>query len=331
MAKSFNQKLKLMYLMDKFMKDTDDEHGITIADMIAYLEANDIRAERKSLYDDVETLRSYGMDIVMEKKDKKAYYKLVSRNFELAELKLLVDSVQSAKFITSKKTEELIKKLESLSSKHQAVELQRQVYVLNRVKNPNEKIYLYVDMLHHAIHNDHKVAFKYTSWNLKKQLVPKHDGKVYRISPWALTWDDENYYLIGFDEEENKIKHFRVDKMLSLEELTEGRLGKDEFSGFDLATYSKKVFGMYGGEEQTVKLRVNNNLVGVIIDRFGTDINIIPYKDKEHFTVNVEVASSNQFLGWIIGLGDGVEIISPTELRDKMVYIAEDLFKTYKK
>lgn len=331
MAKSFNQKLKLMYLMDKFMKDTDDEHGITIADMIAYLEANDIRAERKSLYDDVETLRSYGMDIVMEKKDKKAYYKLVSRNFELAELKLLVDSVQSAKFITSKKTEELIKKLESLSSKHQAVELQRQVYVLNRVKNPNEKIYLYVDMLHHAIHNDHKVAFKYTSWNLKKQLVPKHDGKVYRISPWALTWDDENYYLIGFDEEENKIKHFRVDKMLRLEELTEGRLGKDEFSGFDLATYSKKVFGMYGGEEQTVKLRVNNNLVGVIIDRFGTDINIIPDKDKEHFTVNVEVASSNQFLGWIIGLGDGVEIISPTELRDKMVSIAEDLFKTYKK
>lgn len=331
MAKSFNQKLKLMYLMDKFMKDTDDEHGITIADMIAYLEANDIRAERKSLYDDVETLRSYGMDIVMEKKDKKAYYKLVSRNFELAELKLLVDSVQSAKFITSKKTEELIKKLESLSSKHQAVELQRQVYVLNRVKNPNEKIYLYVDMLHHAIHNDHKVAFKYTSWNLKKQLVPKHDGKVYRISPWALTWDDENYYLIGFDEEENKIKHFRVDKMLSLEELTEGRLGKDEFSGFDLATYSKKVFGMYGGEEQTVKLRVNNNLVGVIIDRFGTDINIIPDKDKEHFTVNVEVASSNQFLGWIIGLGDGVEIISPTELRDKIVSIAEDLFKTYKK
>lgn len=330
MAKSFNQKLKLMYLMDKFMKDTDDEHGITIADMIAYLEANDIRAERKSLYDDVETLRSYGMDIVMEKKDKKAYYKLVSRNFELAELKLLVDSVQSAKFITSKKTEELIKKLESLSSKHQAVELQRQVYVLNRVKNPNEKIYLYVDMLHHAIHNDHKVAFKYTSWNLKKQLVPKHDGKVYRISPWALTWDDENYYLIGFDEEENKIKHFRVDKMLSLEELTEGRLGKDEFSGFDLATYSKKVFGMYGGEEQTVKLRVNNNLVGVIIDRFGTDINIIPDKDKEHFTVNVEVASSNQFLGWIIGLGDGVEIISPTELRDKMVSIAEDLLKKYK-
>lgn len=320
-----------MYLMDKFMKDTDDEHGITIADMIAYLEANDIRAERKSLYDDVETLRSYGMDIVMEKKDKKAYYKLVSRNFELAELKLLVDSVQSAKFITSKKTEELIKKLESLSSKHQAVELQRQVYVLNRVKNPNEKIYLYVDMLHHAIHNDHKVAFKYTSWNLKKQLVPKHDGKVYRISPWALTWDDENYYLICFDEEENKIKHFRVDKMLSLEELTEGRLGKDEFSGFDLATYSKKVFGMYGGEEQSVKLRVNNNLVGVIIDRFGTDINIIPDKDKEHFTVNVEVASSNQFLGWIIGLGDGVEIISPTELRDKMVSIADVLIGKYKK
>ena len=119
--------------------------------------------------------------------------------------------------------------------------------------------------------------------------------------------------------------------MLSLEELTEGRLGKDEFYGFDLATYSKKVFGMYVGEEQTVKLRVHNNLVGVIIDRFGTDINIIPDKDKEHFTVNVEVASSNQFLGWIIGLGDGVEIISPTELRDKMVSIADVLIGKYKK
>ncbi len=330
MAKSFNQKLKLMYLMDKFMKDTDDEHGITIADMIAYLEANDIRAERKSLYDDIETLRSYGMDIVMEKKDKKVYYKLVSRDFELAELKLLVDSVQAAKFITSKKTEELIKKLEGLASKHQAVELQRQVYVLNRVKNPNEKIYLYVDMLHHAIHNDTKVSFQYTTWNSKKQLVPKHDGKIYLISPWALTWDDENYYLIGYDDEESKIKHFRVDKMLNLEEQGDKRLGKEKFSSFDLATYSKKVFGMYGGEEQTVKLRVHNNLVGVIIDRFGTDINIIPDKDKEYFTVNIDVESSNQFMGWIIGLGDGVEIISPVELREKMVSIAEDLLKKYK-
>ncbi len=329
MAKSFNQKLKLMYLVDKFMRDTDEEHGITVPDMIAYLESNDIKAERKSLYDDIETLRSYGMDIVMEKKDRKSYYKLVSREFELAELKLLVDSVQSAKFMTKKKTEQLIEKLESLASRHQAVELQRQVHVINRVKNPNEKIYIYVDLLHHAIHKDLKIKFKYTSWNLKKELVPKHDGKFYIVSPLALTWDDENYYLIGFHEEEEKIKHFRVDKMQDLNELSEKRNIKEFSQGFDIATYSKKTFGMFGGEEQRVKLRVANYLVGVILDRFGTDVTIIPEKDKPFFTVNVDVALSNQFIGWLIGLGTDVEILSPENMRDKVKNMAKELLEKY--
>lgn len=240
MAKSENQKLKLLYIMDKFIKDTDEEHGITVADLTEYLSGYDIKVERKTLYDDIEMLRVYGMDIMKHKIGKQTYYKLLSRDFELPELKLLVDSVQSAKFITVNKTNELIKKLENLASRYAARELQRQVYVLNRVKNPNEKIYLSVDTLHRAIHRNVQVTFKYMNWNLKKQLVPKHEGKVYHISPWALTWDDENYYLIGYDEDEEKIKHFRVDKLDSLAETEEKRHGKELFDKFDLAAYSKK-------------------------------------------------------------------------------------------
>lgn len=329
MAKSSNQKLKLIYLVDKLMRDTDENHGITISDMISYLEANGIKAERKSLYDDVALLTDYGYDIISEKKNRKTYYKMVSRDFELAELKLLVDSVQSAKFITTKKTEELIKKLESLASKHQAVELQRQVHVMNRVKNVNEKIYLYVDKLHSAIHKGCKVSFQYTSWNLKKELVPKHNGKEYIVNPFSLTWDDENYYLIAYDELEEKVKHFRVDKMLDLEELEQQSSNIEVFGKFDIAEYSKKTFGMFGGDHCTVKLKVANYLVGVILDRFGKEVMIIPAKDGEHFTVNVEVALSDQFIGWVIGLGKDVEVVSPDELKTRMVSVAEDMLKKY--
>ena len=315
--------------MDKFLKDTDEEHGITMQDILSYLDSNDIKAERKSIYDDIETLRFYGFDIIMEKKDRKAYYKLASRDFELAELKVLVDLVQVSKFLTPNKTNQLIKKLEALTSKYEAVELQRQVHVINRVKNPNEKIYLLVDKLHDAIHKSVQVEFQYANWNLKKELMPKHDGKTYKVSPWALTWDDENYYLIGYDEEETKIKHFRVDKIQSLEVKEEERHGKELFEKFDPATYSKKTFGMYGGDEKRVKLKVDNSLVGVIIDRFGTDIMIIPDNAGDCFTVNVDVAISNQFIGWLIGLGDGVEVMAPESLRSDIKDIAHNIIKKY--
>lgn len=334
MAKSPNQKLKLLYIMDKLIKDTDEEHGVTVPELTEYLAGYDIKVERKTLYDDFETLRNYGMDIIMQKKNKQTYYKLVSRDFELPELKLLVDSVQAAKFITANKTNELIKKLEALTSKHQAIELQRQVHVINRVKNPNEKIYFSVDALHRAIHKNVQVTFQYMNWNLQKQLVPKHEGKIYHISPWALTWDDENYYLIGYDEDEEKIKHFRVDKLASLEETVEKRHGKEIFEKFDLAQYSKKMFGMFGGDEKTVKLRVKSDKIGVIIDRFGKDIMIIPEnmsqgEDNEHFTVNVDVAVSNQFIGWVVGLGDSVEVVSPPEVRTQIKDYLTNICATY--
>ena len=329
MAKSENQKLKLIYIMDKLIKDTDEEHGITVTEIIEYLESRDIKAERKSIYNDLDTLGNYGLDIIKEKSDKKVYYKLVSRDFELAELKVLVDLVQVSKFLTPNKTEQLIKKLEALTSKYEAACLQRQVHVINRVKNPNEKIYLLVDKLHEAIHKGVQITFQYANWNLKTELIPKHNGKLYKVSPWALTWDDENYYLIGYDEDETKIKHFRVDKMLKLQISEETRHGKEIFDKFDLANYSKKTFGMYGGEEQNVKLKVDNSLVGVIIDRFGTDVMIIPDNAGKYFTVNVDVAVSNQFIGWIVGLGDGVEILAPQSLRENVKNMLHNLMKRY--
>ena len=330
MAKSANQKLKLIYLLDKFMQDTDEQHGITIKEISEHLEKYDIKSERKSLYDDIDTLRNYGLDIVKEKVDKQVYYKLLSRDFELAELKLLVDSVQAAKFITANKTNELIKKLEGLASRYEAMDLQRQVHVLNRVKNPNERIYLSVDALHKAIHNDVQVTFKYAEWNLKKELVPKYDGRIYHVSPWALTWDDENYYLIGYDEDNEKIKHFRVDKLMSLEETEEPRHGKKLFESFDLAAYSKKMFGMYGGVEERVRLKVKNYLVGVMIDRFGKDIMIIPDKDGEYFTTNVDVAVSNQFIGWLAGLGADIEVVAPAGVREQVRDYLADIAAKYK-
>lgn len=329
MARNENQKLKLIYIMDMLYRETDEEHGVTITDMINMLESHDIKAERKSLYNDIDTLTAYGMDIMKKKYDRNMYYSLVSRDFELAELKLLVDAVQSSKFITVNKTNELIKKIESLTSKYEARQLQRQVYVLNRLKNINEKIYISVDVLHRAIHKGVQVTFKYTSWNVKKELVPKHGGEIYRVSPWGLIWDDENYYLIGFDEKSQTIKHYRVDKMIELDETDIPRNGKELFERFDAASYSKKTFGMYGGKVCTVKLKVASELAGVIIDRFGSDIMLHPNSDNEHFTVNVDVAVSEQFLGWIAGLSGNVEIVEPCHVREQFKNMIKNWNKMY--
>lgn len=331
MAKSENQKLKMIYLMDKFLKDTDEEHGITVKEMIEYLEKNDIGAERKSLYDDIARLQDYGLDIISEKVGRETYYKLVSREFELAELKLLVDSVQSSKFITKAKTNELIKKIEGLASKYQAGSLQRQVYVINRVKNPNERIYHFVDALHEAIHNREKITFQYGVWNTKKQLVPKHgDNKAYVISPWALSWFEENYYLIGYDHDAGKEKHFRVDKLLKLDRCKDSSDYVAKPSDMDIASYNSRIFGMFGGEPVSVKLKADNSMVGVILDRFGKNINVIPVPGEDSFTANVDVAISQQFIGWLVGLGDKVHVVSPDELRQKVKESLEDILKLYR-
>lgn len=243
-------------------------------------------------------------------------------------MKLLVDAVQSSKFITEKKSRELIKKLESFASKYQAQDLQRQVYVQGRVKTMNESIYYNVDKIHHAIERNHSITFQYYQWNVKKQMELKHEGERYEISPWQLMWDDENYYLIGFDHKARYIKHFRVDKMLDIQMCDHEREGEETFEKVDAGTYSKKVFGMYDGTETAVKLKCRNSLVGVMIDRFGKNVPLIPL-DDEYFQVNVTVAVSQQFIGWLMAIGTGVTVIEPEEVREKVIVACGEMLASY--
>lgn len=317
MAKGTNQKLKLLYLMKILLEKTDDTHSITMPEILSSLEKYDVTAERKSIYDDLEALRVFGMDIIGEQRNKTYYYRVGKRDFELAELKLLVDSVQSSKFITAKKSNELIKKLENLSSKYEASQLQRQVYVDGRIKTMNESIYYNVDKIHAAIGANVKIKFQYFQWNVDKKMQLRKNGEFYCVSPWALSWDNENYYLIGFDCEACIIKHYRVDKMLKIDLTEEKRAGKELFETFDVAVYSGKMFGMYDGEVQVVKLECENRLAGVIIDWFGKDVQL-KRVDLDHFIVNVEVAVSQQFLAWVVGLGRGVKVIGPECVVDMM-------------
>ena len=328
MARGNNQKLKILYLMKILLEKTDETHSITMPEILLSLEAYGISAERKSIYTDIESLRQYGMDIIGEQRDRTYCYYVGKRQFELAELKLLVDSIQSAKFITAKKSRQLIKKIEELASIHEASELQRQVFVAERVKTMNESIYYNVDAIHEAINANAQITFQYYQWNVNKEMELKKGGALYEVSPWALTWDDENYYMIAYDSIAGKIKHFRVDKMLHITVGEKKREGKKFFNQFDMAVYAKKTFGMFGGEEQTVKLKCINEIVGVIIDRFGKDVTLIK-TDEKHFTVNVDVAVSRQFMAWVIALGDAVKIVGPENVVEQMRAEAKRLVKQY--
>lgn len=240
MPKSSNQKLKLIYLMKILLERTDETHSITMPEIIDALAAYDISAERKSLYNDIENLRVYGLDVIGMQEDRTYSYHIGNRQFELAELKLLVDSVQSAKFITAKKSNELIKKIEGLASKYEASQLHRQVFVAGRVKTMNESIYYNVDRIHTAIAENSRITFQYFQWNVDKKMELRHEGALYEVSPWSLSWDDENYYLIAYDSNDEIIKHFRVDKMISIKLNGKVREGRQAFKSFDMAAYARK-------------------------------------------------------------------------------------------
>lgn len=317
MPKGTKQKLKLIYIIKYLLENSDENHKVTMADILRYLDSYEISAERKSIYADIEAIRDLGIDVVGEKVGRDFYYYVVSRDFELAELKLLVDAIQSSKFITEKKSSELIKKLQGLVSVHEARQLQRQLYVSGGRKTINESIYYNVDALHNAIATNCKIKFQYFQWNVKKEMELRRGGEFYEVSPWALLWEDENYYLIAFDSAYHEIRHYRVDKMLKIFSVKEPREGREYLEKFNLAEYGKKNFGMFAGEEEIVKLEVHNRLIGVILDRFGTEIMIIP-ADKEHFRVNVKVSVSSQFFGWLFGLGSDVRILAPENVVNRM-------------
>ena len=320
MAKNPRQKQKLLYIQKILLEKTDEEHGLTINEIISELDSYGINAERKSIYDDLRILETYGLDICSEKSKTVKYY-IASRDFQISELKLLVDAIQSSKFITEKKSFELIKKVESLASENEAKQLQNQVVISNRVKTSNETIYYNVDWLHDATNKNRSVEFYYNQWSLslgsseKLKLKRRRGGERYKVSPFALCWDDENYYLIAYDEKNEQIRHYRVDKMEKIELTDNKRSGTDEFEKINLAEYSQSTFGMFAGEKVMVTLSVDNSLVGVIADRFGKNIFITADEEnKNHFLARVIVNISEQFYGWLFALGDKVKIVSPDEI-----------------
>ena len=323
--KSPNQKLKLLYLTKILMEKTDEEHPITLSEIIEELSRYGVSAERKSIYDDLECLRVFGIDICTKKTRTTGYF-IGSRDFELPELKLLVDSVQSSKFITHKKSLELISKIERLTSRENAKLLHRQVFVTNRVKTLNEQIYYNVDKIHDAIAANKQITFRYFDIDVNKSKAYRRNGEIYTESPISLTWDDENYYLITYKTKYDNYVHYRVDKMEGIEISETDRVFSSK--PFDLSAYAKKMFGMFGGEETDVSIRFDNDLVGVIYDRFGMDIPIIKIDDK-HFECSVRVAVSPHFLSWIISFGDKARIISPQSVIDELYTLVKNVKNNY--
>ena len=327
MPKSFQQKLKILYLMRAFSEKTDETHPMSVKELISYLEGFGIHAERKTIYDDIETLRVFGMDI-MNRRERPAGFYLASRDFELAELKVLVDAVQSSRFLTSGKSRQLIHKLEHLTSNYQARELQRQVIVQDQVKNTNESIYYSVDEIHRAISQNRQISFQYTEWTVSKELHLKKNGERYRISPWQMIWQDENYYLVGVDEESGIVKHYRVDKMLKIVTEKENRNGAELFERFDGSGFVSGTFGMFGGREEKISLEFKNYLVGVMIDRFGRDLMIVS-KDNDHSVTRVQVNVSPQFYGWLAALGNDIKVLSPENVRKEYRDFLEKALENY--
>ncbi len=312
MAKGANQKRKLLRLWQILCERTDEDHPMTTPELIRLLEEEEITAERKSIYDDMEVLRSCGLDVQCRKGKNPGWF-VGQREFELAELKLLVDAVQASRFFTRRKSAQLIGKLEKLAGVHQAKQLQRQVYVDRRIKTMNESIYYNVDKLHTALAAGKCVTFRYFEYNVKKEKVFRRGGRRYTVLAYALIWDNENYYLAGYDQAAGQVRHYRVDKMAELAVVCLRAEGAPRPGEFDVAAYAGKHFGMFSGREERVRLGCANRMVGVILDRFGQEVMLIP-DGEERFTVTVDAVVSPQFYGWLFSLSDGVVPLGPARV-----------------
>ena len=314
MARGPNQKLKLLYLSKLLLEETDEEHSLTVQELIARLEQKGVQAERKSIYDDLKTLEFFGLD-VQSRKGRSPGWFVGSREFELPELKLLVDAVQSSRFLTRKKSDALIRKLERLASVYQAGQLQRQVFVSGRIKVMNESIYYNVDKLHNAIASRRVITFKYFDYNMYRKKVFRRNGERYSVSPYGLIWNNDNYYLVAYDGAHREMRHYRVDKMSEITVTSQPREGEKEYPAFDIASYGQKHFGMYGGDEMSVTLRARSFMAGVVFDRFGQGVILTPDGD-DFFTVTIPLVLSPQFFGWLFALEPDVTLTAPPQAVD---------------
>ncbi|MDR0818586.1 MAG: WYL domain-containing protein [Oscillospiraceae bacterium] len=305
------KKSRVLYIKKYLEEQTDENHPASMTDILAYLEAEGIVASRKTVAPDIEQLIESGVDVV-ENTGKRYEYFIGDRHFELPELKLLVDAVQASRFIPAKKSAALIEKLTALTSIHKADELSRRLYTTERIKPTNEKVYIIVDLLHAAINTGKQVTFKYYDYSRNKRKLYKHNGRIYRVSPYGLIWNSDRYYIVGWSESHNDIARFRVDRIAVPEITVTPAVPKPEY--FDMASYANSVFQMYEGEVRSVALLCDNDLMNSIIDRFGEDVKT-ELVDSEHFTAYADVSASPTFYGWVTSFGGRMLIIAPENVR----------------
>lgn len=325
MPKSENQKQKLLYILKFFYEETDEEHTLTVNEIIAKLERNGISAARRSVYDDIRVLQDFGVDIVM-RKSKTCEYFLGSRLFEMAELKILIDSVQSSRFITKKKSESLIRKLKNLVSKPHAREFSGQIHTYDRIKSMNESIFYNVDTLHNAIASNRKITFRYFDYNIKREKVYRKNGEKYCTNPMALTFDNENYYLIAYNEKYEDFVHYKADRMTDIAVSEERRSMPKK--PFNAANYVKPIFSMFDGEIEHITAVFDAAYLNVVIDRFGENVRLTELED-DCFRADFQAAVSPTFIAWIIGFGAGALIISPQWVADEVKRLALEVSEMY--
>ncbi len=333
MAKTPVTKQRLLFLQNLLLERTDQEHPLTMGSILSVMQKEGIPAERKSIYDDLRALQESGMDIRMSGRPR-GYY-VAERLFATPELKLMMDAVQSSRSIPPQQSRELLKKLENMAGQHEAGSLKRQVVISSRVKAANQSVYDTIEKIHEAITAGKQVSFRYLQWELdfssreKVKEIARRGGKRYHVSPWSLLWNSENYYLVGYDSESGSIRHYRIDRMSELRIVKKTRQGQELFRNFDAGKYSKRMFGMFGGQEKTVRIRFANRLIGPVIDRFGKDIFLTPGGDG-HFEATVPVEVSPQFFSWLFGFGTEAKIVAPREVADEFAELAKKIIDFYK-
>ena len=316
---SVTNKPRILCILKLLYENTDDKNTITITEIIDMLGKQGIKANRRTIMTDIESIEETGVDIITIKSTQNRYF-IGNRDFELAEVKLLVDAVQSSKLITQKKSNELIRKLSTLVSIHQSSELNTHVYVDQRIKPENEEIYYTVDAIHSAINNKKQIEFKYYQYTGKKEKIFKNEGSVYSLSPYALIWSEDHYYAIGFSKKHGKISKFRVDRMAQTTITATNSVAKP--AEFDVAEYAKSVFEMFDGDTKTVEIKCTNDLMDVIVDRFGESVNTQEL-GSNCFKAIVDVSISPTFYGWVFGFGSKMTILAPAEVKCEYVEMAK--------
>ena len=309
-----NESQQALLLLRQYLhQHTDEQHPVSVTDILAFWQQHGIQAGRKSVYTDIELLQNVGMDIVCVKSSQNKYF-VGQRLFELPELKLLVDAVESSRFITEKKSTALIKKLGHLTSTAQAEQLNRRIYMGGTPKPENESIYYNVDTIHNAVQKKQQITFQYFEYTPKKEKILKHDGYKYRVSPYAMIWNRDCYYAVGWSEKHGKIAQFRVDRMTAVEPLEQAAVQTPDF---DPAEYVRKVFGMYPDDLCTAKLLCDNEVMRSVIDRFGENVRTETV-DEQHFRTTVEVAPSPPFFSWVFTFSGKIRIVSPAAVLEEM-------------